>query len=265
MTIMVYPDADTLSHEAARYIVRVASEAITQDGRFTIALSGGSTPRKLYGLLGNEPYRSQIDWNRVDIFWSDERCVPPDDPESNFLMAQQVLLSQIPIPPAQMHRMPADQTDRNAASYTYTLDMQQSFGTDGIPAFDLIQLGMGPEGHTASLFPHQASLHEQQRIVMPVSVPKPPPDRLTFTPRILNAASHILFLVTGTEKQDAVQAVLEGEYNPDEYPAQIVRPERGEVTWMLDTQAAGKLTKATQGTQDTQRTQGTQASQGAAQ
>jgi 6-phosphogluconolactonase len=121
--------------------------------------------------------------------------------------------------------------------------MRNVFGTNGVPKFDLIQLGMGPEGHTASLFPHQASLHEQQRLVMPVSVPKPPPARLTFTPPLLNAAAHILFLVTGTDKEEAVQAVLEGDHQPDEYPAQIVQPSQGEVTWMLDTAAAAALKK----------------------
>jgi 6-phosphogluconolactonase len=252
MSLFMYPNSDTLSHEAARLIVRLANEAIAAHGRFTIALSGGSTPKKLYGLLGNEPYRSQIDWALVDIFWSDERCVPPDDPESNYSMAEQVLLSQVPIPASQVHRMPADQQDRDAAAYAYTLDMQQTLGSDSVPVFDLIQLGMGPEGHTASLFPHQPSLHEQQRVVMPVTVPKPPPPRLTFTPRILNAATHVLFLVTGAEKQDAVQAVLEGPYNPEEYPAQIVRPERGEVTWMLDTEAAAKLQNKTPENQQTQ-------------
>ncbi len=246
MTISIYPDTETLSQQAAQYIVRVAQESISAHRRFTLALSGGSTPKKLYGMLAEEPYRSQIDWTLVDIFWSDERCVPPDDMESNYHMAQQVLLSKVPIPANQIHRMPADQTDRHAASYAYTLEMQQAFGSDGVPNFDLIQLGMGPEGHTASLFPHQASLHEQQRLVMPVVVSKPPPPRLTFTPRLLNAASHVLFLVTGAEKQDAVQAVLEGEYQPDEYPAQIVKPSRGEVTWMLDTAATGKLQRVAQ-------------------
>ena len=241
MSIAIYADTDTLSQEAAQYVVRVATESIASHRRFTLALSGGSTPKKLYTLLGEEPYRSQIDWTLVDIFWSDERSVPPNDKESNYLMAQQVLLSKIPIPTNQIHRMPADQTDRNAASYAYTLEMQQTIGSDGVPVFDLIQLGMGPEGHTASLFPHQPSLHEQQRLVMPVSVPKPPPDRLTFTPRLLNAAKHVLFLVTGAEKQDAVKAVLEGDYQPDEYPAQIVQPPKGEVMWMLDTAAAEKL------------------------
>ncbi len=240
-SIFIAPDADALSHEAARYIVRVATEAITANRRFTLALSGGSTPKKLYGLLAEEPYRGQIDWTLVDIFWSDERSVPPDSEDSNYLMAQQVLLSKIPVPANQIHRMPADQTDQDAASYAYTLEMQQTFSTDGVPAFDLIQLGMGPEGHTASLFPHQSSLHEQQRLVMPVTVPKPPPPRLTFTPRLLNAAHHVLFLVTGAEKQDAVAAVLKGEFQPDEYPAQIVQPTKGEVTWMLDPAAAGKI------------------------
>ncbi|GAC1349799.1 MAG: 6-phosphogluconolactonase [Ktedonobacteraceae bacterium] len=243
MQIAIYADTNTLSQQAAQYIVRLASEAIVTRGRFTIALSGGSTPKILYGLLGIEPYRSQINWASVEIFWSDERCVPPDSADSNYALAQEVLLSKIPIPANQVHRMPADQPDREAASREYTSEMQRTFGTNGIPSFDLLQLGMGPEGHTASLFPHQESLHEQQRLVMPVIVPKPPPPRLTFTPPLLNAARHVLFLVTGSEKAEAVQAVLEGPYQPEEYPAQIVRPPNGEVVWMLDTGAAAKLTK----------------------
>lgn len=243
MQVAVYPDSDTLSHAAALYIVRVAQEAIVTHGRFTFALSGGSTPKKLYAMLAEEPYRSQIDWASVEIFWSDERCVPSNSPDSNFLLAQQTLLSKVPIPTTQIHRMPADMEDRDAASLAYTREMQVMFGTDGVPPFDLMQLGMGPEGHTASLFPHQPSLHEQQRLVMPVSVPKPPPDRLTYTPRIINASAHILFLVTGNDKADAVHAVLEIDYQPEEYPAQIVQPLKGEVTWMLDAAAASKLQK----------------------
>lgn len=241
MHIAIYPDLDTISQQAAAYVVRVANEAIVTRGRFSIALSGGGTPEQLYGLLGSEPYRSQIDWQLVDIFWSDERCVPPDDPESNYHMARETLLSQVPIPAGQVHRMPADEPDRNAASLAYTQEIQRVAGTNGIPAFDLMQLGMGPEGHTCSLFPHQPSLHETQRLVMPVSVPKPPPDRLTFTPPILNAARNVLFLVTGADKADALHAVIEGKYNPDEYPAQIVRLPHGEVTWMVDTAIAKNL------------------------
>src|SRR5947209_10282528 len=241
MQIAIYPDTHSLSHEAAQSIVRLANEAIVTRGRFSIALSGGSTPKVLYGLLATEPYLGQINWSSIEIFWSDERCVPPDDAESNYAMANEVLLSKIPIQPRQVHPMPADKANHDTASQEYTLEMQRVFGTDGIPAFDLIQLGMGPEGHTASLFPHQQSLHEQERLVMPVSVPKPPPLRLTITPPLLNAARHVLFLVTGSEKADAVQAVLEGPYQSEEYPAQIVRPATGEVTWMLDTAAARKL------------------------
>jgi 6-phosphogluconolactonase len=243
MYIATYPDSDTLSHHAAQLIVRLAAESIVTHGRFTAALAGGSTPRKLYGLLANEPYRSQIDWALVEVFWGDERCVPVDDAESNFRMAQEAFLSKVPIAENQVHRMHADWPDRDAAAQAYVIEMRRVFGTDGIPSFDLIQLGMGPEGHTASLFPHQAALHEQERLVMPVRTPKPPPDRLTFTPPLLNAARHVLFLVTGSDKADAVREVIEGEYNPDEYPAQIVHPPHGEVTWMLDTVAASKLSR----------------------
>jgi 6-phosphogluconolactonase len=241
MSVAIYSDIDTLSQEAARYVVRVASESITTHGRFTLALAGGSTPKKLYGLLASEPYRDQIDWALTEIFWSDERCVPSDSEDSNYHLAQEVLLSKVPISATQIHRMPADADNRDQASLAYIQEIQRVFGTNSIPSFDLIQLGMGPEGHTASLFPHQASLHEQTRLIMPVTVPKPPPPRLTFTPPLLNAATHVLFLVTGQDKADALQAVLEGEYNPDEYPAQIIRPTQGEVTWMLDPAAASKL------------------------
>jgi 6-phosphogluconolactonase len=243
MDVTIFPDGGQLSVAAAEYIVRVAQESIATHGRFTLALSGGSTPRKLYAMLADEPYRGQIDWALVEIFWSDERCVPADDAESNYHLAQEVMLSKLPIAASQIHRVPADEPDREAASLAYTKEMQRVFGTDGIPQFDLIQLGMGPEGHTASLFPHQASLTEQQRLIMSVTVPKPPPPRLTFTPPLLNAAIHILFLVTGPDKSEAVQAVLEGPKQPEEYPAQIVQPSDGEVTWMLDKAAAALLRK----------------------
>lgn len=238
MHIAIYPDIDILSHDAAQHIVRIANESIVTYGRFTMALSGGTTPRKTYELLGSEPYFKQINWTLVHIFWGDERCVPPESSDSNYHMAHEVFLSKIPIPAVQVHRMLASEPDRDAASQEYVEEMQRVFATDDIPSFDLIQLGMGPEGHTASLFPHQEALHEERRLVMPVSVPKPPPDRLTFTPPLLNAARNILFLVTGSDKADALHAVLEGPYQPDEYPAQIVRPPNGEVVWMVDTAAA---------------------------
>ncbi|WP_069801447.1 6-phosphogluconolactonase [Thermogemmatispora onikobensis] len=239
--IAIYTDSETLSHEAARLVTRLAQEAIVTRGRFTLALAGGSTPRKLYSLLASDPYRSQIDWARVDIFWSDERCVPPDHPESNYRMAYEVMLSKLPIPAANIHRMPAEQADRQAAAESYTAELRRVFGTAGVPVFDLIQLGMGPEGHTASLFPHQAALHEREHLVLPVSVPKPPPERLTFTPPLLQAARHILFLITGSDKAEAVRAVLEEQGSPDDYPARLAHAAAGQVAWLLDTAAAAAL------------------------
>jgi 6-phosphogluconolactonase len=241
MDIRIFPDGEQLSHAAARSIVQIANEALAAHGRFTIALSGGSTPKGAYGLLALEPYRNQIDWTKAEIFWSDERCVPPEDAESNYHLAHEVMLSKLPISADHIHRMPADQSDLVAVSSVYEQEMRRVFGMNGVLSFDLIQLGLGPEAHTASLFPHQASLRETERLVIPVTVPKLPPTRLTFTPLILNAATHILFLVAGAEKADAVRAVLEGDYQPEEYPAQIVRPTQGEVIWMLDAAAASKL------------------------
>jgi 6-phosphogluconolactonase len=246
MDVVIFQDVEKLSQSAAAYIVRVAQAAVAEHGSFTVALSGGSTPRKLYGLLVGEPYRSQINWDKIEIFWCDERCVPPDDAESNYHLAEEYLFSKLSIAPAHIHRMPADASDRDAASLAYTQEMRKVFKTTGTPRFDLIQLGMGPEAHTASLFPHQASLHERERLVMPVSVPKPPPARLTFTLPLLNAAQHILFLLTGAEKDAALAEVLEGKANGEEYPAQNVRPTQGEVTWMIDTKAAQLLKKTYQ-------------------
>ncbi len=232
--VSLFPDLDSISREAANYTVRVAREAIALRGLFSFALSGGTTPGKMYGLLTTEPYRSQIDWRVVHFFWSDERCIASDDPQSNFHLAQEVLLSKLELRPAQIHRMPADRADRDQASADYAEEIRSVLGGE-VPAFDLIQLGMGPEAHTASLFPHQASLQEQTRLVMPVSVPKPPPDRLTFTPPLLLAARNLLFLATGADKAAALHAVLEGPDEPEEYPAQLIaRQARGNVVWMLD-------------------------------
>ncbi len=241
MNVIVFSQAEELNEAAAKYVVDAANEAISARGRFTFALSGGSTPKKLYSLLATEPYRSQIDWSKVEIFWSDERCVPADDAESNYKLALDAMLNKLSLSPEQIHRAPAEKADRAAAAQEYAQEIRRVFGNEQIPTFDLIQLGMGPEGHTASLFPHQASLHEQEQLVISVTVPKPPPPRLTFTPPLLQAAHHTLFLVTGAEKADAIHAVLEGSDQPDEYPAQLARKAKGEVTWMLDTAAAAKL------------------------
>lgn len=240
-SVSLYPDIDTISREAANYTVQVAREAIAARGLFSFALSGGTTPGKMYALLATEPYRSQIDWSAVHFFWSDERCVPPDDPQSNYALARATLFSKLDLNPEQIHRMPADRPDRDQAAADYAGEIRRILGKN-VPVFDLIQLGMGPEGHTASLFPHQPALYEQERLVLPVSVPKPPPDRLTFTPPLLHAARTLLFLVTGAEKAEALHEVLEGPDQPEEYPAQLIaRQAQGDVVWILDTHIAAKL------------------------
>ncbi len=245
MQIKVYADREKKNHDAARYIVQVAQDAIAARGLFSFALSGGSSPGPVYALLATEPYRGEINWSAVHLFWSDERCVGPEDTESNYHLAWETLLSKQPLKPEQIHRMPADRSDRDRASSDYEAEIKSVLGGE-IPRIDLIQLGMGPEGHTASLFPHQPSLHERERLVMPVSVPKPPPDRLTFTPPLLTAARHILYLVSGGDKADALHAVLEGPDDPEEYPSQlIVRQAKGEVVWMLDPAIAQKLSNYT--------------------
>lgn len=241
MQIAIYPDLETISREAANYTMRVAREAIAKRGRFTFALSGGTTPGRMYSLLTSEPYRSQIDWGAVHLFWSDERCVLPEDPQSNYHLAQEVLLSKLNLRPDQIHRVPAERPDRQQASADYEAEIRKVLGGD-LPAFDLIQLGMGPEAHTASLFPHQPALREEKRLIMPVSVPKPPPDRLTFTPPLLRAARHLLFLAIGADKAAALHEVLEGADNPEEYPTQgIVKQAKGEVVWMVDTAIAQQI------------------------
>lgn len=235
MHLAIYPDLKAISSAAADYIVRVAGEAIAARGLFSAGLSGGSTPGALYRLLASEPYAGQIAWDAVHLFWSDERCVPPRDPASNFRLAQETLLHPLHLRPEQIHRMPAERPDRERAAAEYAEEIRRVLGGDGIPVFDLLQLGMGPEAHTASLFPHQPALHERERLVLPVTVPKPPPERLTLTPPLLQAARHLLFLATGAEKAQALQAVLEGDDQPDLYPAQrIARNAQGEVMWMVD-------------------------------
>jgi 6-phosphogluconolactonase len=246
MHIAIHPDIKTLSNQAAGYIVQVARQAIVARGLFSFGLSGGSTPGALYRLLASEPYRSQIAWQAVHFFWSDERCVAASDPESNFRLAQETLLHTLQLGPEQIHRMPADRPDRQQAAAEYAEEIRRVLGSDGTPAFDLLQLGMGPEAHTASLFPHQPALHERERLVLPVVVPKAPPERLTFTPPLLQAARHLLFLASGGEKAEALQAVVEGADQPDLYPAQLItRRAQGEVVWMVDSAIARQLTMNT--------------------
>jgi 6-phosphogluconolactonase len=238
-TIRAFADGESLSEAAAHEFVRCAREAITTRGRFTVALSGGCTPKRLYQLLAKETFRSQVDWVRVEIFWGDERCVPPDDPQSNYHMAREAMLAQLPIPAEHIHRMEAERPDLDAAARDYQNVLARIVPGEP-PALDLVLLGMGTDGHTASLFPHTDALRETARWVVPNHVPQLNTNRLTLTRPILNRAREVLFLVAGAEKAERLGEVLVGPADPTRLPSQSIQPD-GQLVWFLDRAAAGRL------------------------
>lgn len=244
--IRVFANPEALTQAAATEFVRQAQQAIQARGRFTLALSGGSTPKSLYALLANKPWRNQIPWNQVHLFWGDERHVPPSDCSSNFRMTQERLLFQVPIPPKNVHRIKAEHPDAQAVIADYERNLKQFFqlGEHQFPQFDLVLLGMGANGHTASLFPGTAAVHEQARLVVAPWVEKLRTHRITLTPPVINNALEVIFFVTGTEKATTLEAVLEGQYQPDLLPAQIIRPTSGKLVWMVDQAAASSLSTA---------------------
>lgn len=244
-TIRILPNKEAIFAAAADEFVRLAREAGTARGKFTVALSGGSTPRGLFELLTTDAYKAQVDWPKVQFFWGDERSVPPDNKDSNYHMAREAMLAKLAIPEAQIHRIQAERSDRDQAARDYETQIAKVFGVkaDGPPpAFDLILLGMGPCGHTASLFPHTTALQETQRWVVVNHVAKFNTDRVTFTRPLLNNAGHTLFLVSGADKAAALAEVLEGKPNSDEYPSQLIQP-TGELVWLIDSAAAAQLKK----------------------
>ncbi|PTL36368.1 6-phosphogluconolactonase [Candidatus Methylomirabilis limnetica] len=242
--LLVVSDFAAVAQEAAKQVVAIADKAVARCGRFTVALAGGSTPKRLYSLLTAEPYCTRLPWRGTHIFWGDERAAPPEHPDSNFGMARATLLSRVPIPANQVHRMQAERTDLDAAASEYESEIAKVFEirpTDEPPMFDLILLGLGPDGHTASLFPYSHALQEATRWVAPNYIPELKTNRLTLTPPILNRASAILFLVSGGEKAAVLQAVLEGPPDPERLPAQLIRPVAGRLLWLVDQAAASRL------------------------
>jgi 6-phosphogluconolactonase len=230
---------------AAEEVIHAASEAVAARGKFTIALSGGSTPKSLFTLLATNA-RNSLSWDRILFFWSDERHVPPDSPESNYRMAHEALLSKVPVPAGNIFRVPAEDPDAAAAALAYEKTIRNAFavGNDAIPVFDLILLGMGPDGHTASLFPETAALSEKSRLVVANWVEKLNSNRITFTLPLLNAARSVTFLVSGTDKAPALHEVLEGNSSGLQYPAKLVRPSNGKLIWFVDRAAASQLSEA---------------------
>lgn len=244
--LRVFDDLDGLTRGAAEEITKSAEEAIAARGRFTIALSGGDTPKPAYRLLAQEPWRGRIDWSRVHVFWGDDRHVPPDHPESNFGMAHEALLSKVPIPPGNVHRMRAEKpAERAAIDYEWTLRSAFDLGDLGEggerPRFDLVLMGIGEDGHTASLFPGSEAVREQRRLVIAPWVSSLGVYRITLTAPVFNRAALALFLVSGETKAEALKAVLQGDFQPDRFPAQIVRPEDGRLLWLVDRAAAREL------------------------
>jgi 6-phosphogluconolactonase len=244
--ITVYPDSESLIRGAADFIAHQASQAIKARGRFTLALSGGSTPQPVYARLATPEYRDRIDWPRVQVFFGDERGVPPDDPQSNYHMVKAALFDQVRLPAANIHRILGEEAPEQAAA-DYAATLQRTFGGDaaagGPPpeGFDLILLGMGDNGHTASLFPGQAALTETRRWVMALYVEVAGLWRVTLTPVIINAARKAAFLVSGAQKAGMLHRVLEGPWQPVVLPSQIVKPTSGELHWLVDAPAAARL------------------------
>ncbi|HYU34789.1 MAG TPA: 6-phosphogluconolactonase [Thermoanaerobaculia bacterium] len=241
-------DGAELARTAAEEFSRRAGLAIGARERFAVALSGGSTPRRLFALLAarDEPFRDRIDWRAVHLFWGDERHVPPDHPESNFRMTRETLLDAVPIPAANIHRIRGEEPDAARAAALYEDELRAFFLGDD-PRFDLVLLGLGPDAHTASLFPGSDAVRERERWVVAPWVEKLATFRITLTPAALNRAAAVIFLVQGEEKAAALHAVFEGgrdgERDPDRWPAQVIRPENGEVVWLVDRAAASGLEK----------------------
>lgn len=246
--VRVLADAGQLSRAAAEEFARCAQEAAQEKGAFTVALSGGSTPKSLYSLLssGSEGFRSRIPWGSIHFFWGDERHVAPDDPESNYRMANETLLSKVPVPPGNVHRIKAENPDAALAAKEYEETLREFFklAPGQLPRFDLVLLGMGPCGHTASLFPGTEALKEQEQLVVAQWVEKFNAQRITMTPPVLNNAAHVIFIIGGADKAETVRAVLEGDDEPERYPAQLIRPTHGDLLWLVDEAAAARLEQA---------------------
>ncbi len=244
-TIYRFADAEQACRGAAEEFERTGREAMGRSGHFTVALSGGSSPRRMYEMLAEPPLRERLDWSAIDIFWSDERPVPPSHPESNYRMAREALLGRVPLGDGHVHRIEAEAADRDAAARNYAAEIARVFHTSPTaepPRFDLVLLGMGADGHTASLFPHTASLDEQKHWVVVNRVPQLDTERFTMTVPIINSGHCVLFLVTGAEKAGALAAVLEGPADPQRLPAQLIRP-AGRLVFYIDQAAGARLSR----------------------
>ena len=234
--IQTFPTPDDLAHAAAEHFATLSQESIADHGYFCVALAGGSTPKAMYQVLATIEFAEQVQWEYVHVFWGDERTVPPDHTDSNFRMSLETMLNYVPIPKENIHRLPAEIKPHDAAR-VYERTLQDFFDPNSV-TLDLVLLGMGDDGHTASIFPGNTDLFDETHLVAATYVEKLDTWRITFTPELINAANNVTFLVSGEKKAWRLRQVLVGRYQPEVLPAQIIRPARGKLRWLVDKAAA---------------------------
>lgn len=243
----ILADGAAIAKRAAQLLVQIATKAVSEKGAFDFVLSGGSTPKTLYSLLVNDlALHSQLPWDKMHLFFGDERHVGPNDPQSNYRMAADAMISKAPLKPEQVFRIKGEYSEAEDAAKEYEQAIREHFmlGQSQFPRFDLVLLGMGSEGHVASLFPGTKALHENRRVAVHNWVGKVLMDRITLTAPAINNAANIICMVTGAEKAPALAAVLEHVYEPDQLPAQLIQPTNGTLLWLVDTAAGSMLTHA---------------------
>jgi 6-phosphogluconolactonase len=242
--VRILTNLEAIAKRAAQEFVQAATSAVSEKGSFSVALSGGSTPKALYSILANDAaLRAQVPWDKMSVYFGDERSVGPDHPDSNFRMAAETMLSKAPLKGDQIFRIKGEYKDTEKAAQEYEQALRSSFkiAVGKFPRFDLVLLGMGNEGHTASLFPGTKALHETKRLVVRNWVGKLYTERITLTARAINNAARVIFMITGADKALALKGVLEGPHEPDQLPAQMIQPSNGKLLWLVDTIAAGML------------------------
>jgi 6-phosphogluconolactonase len=238
--LIIFDDPAEVARAAADRFIEIGREAIDARGRFGVALAGGSTPKRAYELLASQEYQARLDWSKVHIFFGDERCVAPDNAESNYRMVNEAMLSRLAIPPENIHRIEGT-GDAVANARLYEDELRTYFNDAPWPAFDLVLLGMGDDGHTASLFPNSPALREQQSWVAANWVEKFKAYRITLTAPAINRAAHVIFLITGSNKAGRLAEVLNGERAPERLPSQLINPVSGTLEWLADKSASAHL------------------------
>jgi 6-phosphogluconolactonase len=241
----IYANSQELAWAAVLRFAGLTEQFVRESGKFTVALSGGSTPKAMLSLLAQKPFADSLPWPSIFFFWGDERCVPADHADSNFRMATEALLSKIALPPENIFRVHAEDEDHNRAAKNYSMTLRRVLNSE-TPQFDLVFLGMGADGHTASLFPGTEALQASNRIAVANFVEKLDSWRITLTAQTINQANNVIFLVSGEDKAESLKEVLEGEHQPEKYPSQLIHPATGSLTWMLD-EAAARLLSSDEG------------------